>query len=66
MIHLPILRRPLCLTGQAIGISQEKFQNQRTTFTFTIVQDDCYTLTTKTISTSGKEDVIIISTKDTF
>jgi hypothetical protein len=43
-----------------------KVPNQHTTFTFTIVQDDCYTLTAKTISTSGKQDVIIVSTKDTF
>jgi hypothetical protein len=52
--HLPILRRPLCLTSQTIGLSQKNFQNQHATFTFTIVQDDCYTLTTKTISTPGK------------
>jgi hypothetical protein len=36
-------------------MSQEKLQNQHATFTSAIVQDDCYILTTETISALGKQ-----------
>jgi hypothetical protein len=32
---------------------------------YTIVQDDYYPLATKTISTSGKQNVIIVNAQDT-
>jgi hypothetical protein len=46
--------------------SKKKLQNQHAVFTSTIVQDDCYILTTETISALGKQNVIAVNAKDTF